>query len=125
MSDRLRADRARAGAVREANRDASHRITARTLTRVLWLATLTVVAADLITTLYGLSVGYAERNPVVAAVIARYGLAGMLGLKAAALAWPVAVRRALGPVYGAAALVGLFLPQAVAVALNLATLFGL
>lgn len=90
----------------------------------LWTAAIAVVVGDMATTLYGLSIGLSERNPVVAVVIAEFGLAGMIGLKAIAIGWVVAVGRILGRTYGLAALVGLILPQTAAVVLNVFTILS-
>lgn len=82
-----------------------------------------MVVGDLVTTMYGLAVGLQEQNPFVVAILARYGVAGLVGLKFVAVAWVAIIWRALGRSYGIAAMAGLLIPQAIAVALNLVTLF--
>lgn len=89
----------------------------------LWAAVLTVVVGDLASTTYGLGIGLSERNPVVAAVIADHGVAGLVALKgvtlaAVATAWVLLERH-----YGVAVLFGVALPQAVAVVVNAATIW--
>lgn len=88
----------------------------------LWAAVLAVVLGDLFSTVYGLGIGLTERNPVVAAVIADYGVVGLVGLKgvtlsAVGVAWLLLERH-----YGVAVLIGVALPQTVAVVVNAVTI---
>lgn len=92
--------------------------------RWLWAVTLAAVVGDLATTVYGLHIGLVERNPVVAAALARFGVVGMVALKGIAVSWVLAIRRVFGRTYGVAALFGLALPQSVAVVLNLLTILS-
>lgn len=87
--------------------------------RLLWGAVLLVMVGDLVSTVYGLRQGFAEGNPVAAAVLAEHGAAGLVALKGVALAWACAIWYACRRRYGVAALVGLLLPQAVALCSNL------
>lgn len=87
--------------------------------RLLWGAVLFVTVGDLVSTMYGLEQGLHEGNPVVAEVLADYGVPGLVALKLVVLAWVGGVWHLLQRRYGVAALVGLFLPQAVALVSNL------
>lgn len=90
----------------------------------LWVLTAAVVVGDLLSTVHGLSIGLREQNPVVADVLANHGFAGLVALKVLVLGWAVVAWRALSRRYGVAALVGLVLPQATAVVVNLATILA-
>lgn len=88
------------------------------LATALWTVALALVVGDLVLTLVGLEMGFRERNPVVAVVFSLYGPLGLVLLKAIALAAILAVWHALPRRYGLAALVGLSIPQGVAVVIN-------
>lgn len=104
---------------RRADRAAAiDRLAAVPSARLLWGAVLFVMVADLVSTVYGLRQGFHEGNPVVADVLASHGVSGLVALKLVVLAWAGAIWRVFKRRYGVAALVGLFLPQAVAVASN-------
>lgn len=90
----------------------------------LWGLLAGVVVGDLLSTAYGLSIGLRERNPVVAEVIASYGLGGLVGLKLLTLVAAVAAWLVLERHYGVAALVGLALPQGGAVVVNVLTILA-
>lgn len=83
-----------------------------------------LVLGDLVTTVYGLEVGLRERNPFVVAVLARFGVTGLVGLKLAAVGWVAVIWRGLGRQYGLAAMAGLMLPQGIAVVLNVITILN-
>lgn len=85
---------------------------------------MAMVVGDLVTTVYGLEVGLQEQNPFVVAVLARYGVLGLVGLKVVAVGWVAVIWGALGRHYGLAAMAGLFVPQTAAVVLNLATILS-
>lgn len=82
------------------------------------------MVGDLVSTVYGLRQGFAEGNPVVAEVLAAHGTPGLVGLKLLALAWAVGIWYGCRRRYGVAALVGLLLPQAVALCSNLALILS-
>lgn len=83
-----------------------------------------MVLGDLVTTVYGLEVGLREQNPFVVAVMARFGVAGLVGLKLVAVSWVAIIWRALGRRYGIAAMAGLMVPQGLAVVLNVVTILN-
>lgn len=87
--------------------------------RLLWGAVLLVMVGDLVSTVYGLRQGFAEGNPVVATVLAAHGTAGLVALKGVALAWACGIWYGFRRRYGVAALVGLLIPQALALCSNL------
>lgn len=90
--------------------------------RPLWAAVVAVVVGDLVSTMYGLGIGLTERNPVVAAVLADYGFAGLVALKGVTLASVGTAWLLLERHYGVAVLVGVALPQTVAVVVNAVTI---
>jgi hypothetical protein len=57
---------------------------------VLWAVILLTTAADIVLTMAGLAAGLREGNVVVATLLAEFGLAGLWGLKFAAMLWLVA-----------------------------------
>lgn len=124
MLDSVTGERPSAGSFENALDDLAGSVVGPALVRWLWAATLAAVLGDLVTTLYGLHIGLAERNPVVVWVLAEFGVAGMVAMKVVAVGWVVAIWWALGRTYGLAALAGLFLPQALAVCLNVLTLLA-
>lgn len=77
---------------------------------------------DLVTTSYGISIGLPEQNPFVANIIEDYGFIGMVILKLVAIAWVGIIYTLMNEAYGKAALFGLFVPQSIAVLLNLYTI---
>lgn len=83
-----------------------------------------MVLGDLVTTVYGLEVGLREQNPFVLAVLSRFGVAGLVGLKLVAVSWVAIIWRGLGRRYGLAAMAGLTIPQGIAVVLNVATILS-
>lgn len=58
---------------------------------LLFVVVLGLMAADLATTAAGLHLGLSEANPFVAAVAGRFGVPGIVGLKAVAAALLVAL----------------------------------
>lgn len=90
--------------------------------KLLSLAVAIVLVLDVATTSYGLSIGLPEGNPFVRSIIEGYGLLGFVVLKGIAVLWCGILYKALGAKYGKAALLGLFVPQAIAVVLNLITI---
>ena len=47
----------------------------------LWIALLTVMALDVVLTMYGLEIGLREGNPIARAAIERFGVFGLVWLK--------------------------------------------
>lgn len=90
--------------------------------QILWTVCIAAVVGDLVTTVYGLEIGLRERNPFVAAVLADYGVAGLVGLKLLVVAWVAIIWRLLNERYGLAAMMGLAIPQGAAVVLNVVTI---
>jgi len=91
---------------------------------LLWTVCLLAIFGDLVTTVYGLGVGLREQNPFVAAVLVDYGVAGLVGLKLLVFAWVGVIWHVLNRRYGLAALLGIAVPQAIAVVLNLVTILS-
>lgn len=91
----------------------------------LWALLLVATAADVVTTLYGLSAGMAEGNPFVATTLATTGVAGFFVLKAAILAFGYACWRLLPRSQALAVPLGLALPTALAAGSNAVVLFVL
>lgn len=83
---------------------------------------IALVLGDLVTTVYGLEMGLREQNPFVLAVMGKFGVAGLVGLKILAVSWVAVIWRVLGRRYGVAAMAGLMLPQGIAVGLNVLTI---
>lgn len=92
--------------------------------QLLWAVCIAAVVGDLLTTVYGLEVGLRERNPFVAAILIDYGVAGLVGLKLVVVAWVAIIWRLLDKRYGLAAMMGLAIPQAIAVAINVVTILA-
>lgn len=55
----------------------------------LWTLILVTTAADIVLTVVGLGAGLPEGNPVVRAMVAEFGLAGLWAVKFAATCWLV------------------------------------
>lgn len=127
MPDRVHADRsATQRATNESSLAASVRaaLVTPTLVRGFCALGVALVLGDLVTTVYGLEIGLRERNPVVVAALARFGVAGLVGLKLVAVSWVGIIWWALGRRYGLAAMAGLMIPQGLAVALNVLTILN-
>ena len=56
---------------------------------VLWALILATTTADILLTMAGLATGFSEGNVVVAAMLDRFGLAGLFLVKFAAMVWLV------------------------------------
>lgn len=95
-----------------------------TLTPLVWALALVATTGDLLTTAYGLHVGFREGNSVALAALEAFGFPGLVGLKLAALGFAgicwllCSGRKSLVP---PATLGGV---TALVVCLNLVTLFG-
>jgi hypothetical protein len=91
----------------------------------LWALLLVATAADVVTTLYGISAGMAEGNPFVATTLATTGVAGFFVLTAAVLAFGYACWQLLPRSQALAVPTGLALPTALAAGSNAVVLFVL
>jgi len=85
--------------------------------RLLWGMVVLLMGFDVLTTGAGLSQGFAEGNPVMAAAIEQAGLAGLVLTKALVVAFGLAARIAL-PRHRYAIPLGLLTPSALAVLVN-------
>lgn len=59
----------------------------------LWLLVLLALVVDVGSTLYGFRLGFVEQNDLARILLANFGILGIIGLKFAALALAVALRR--------------------------------
>lgn len=59
----------------------------------LWLLVLAALVVDLGSTLYGFQLGFIEQNQLARLLLAEFGLAGIVGLKLAALSLALVLRR--------------------------------
>ncbi len=91
---------------------------------VLWAVVLLASVFDVVTTIVGLNLGFAEGNAVASAFIATYGTPGIGLLKFSALVVVTLAWAALPERYGTAILQGMAVVSVVVVALNAATLAG-
>lgn len=127
MPDSIHADHSTTHqATNEHNSEQSIRDVLVTPTFVRGLCALGVVMVlgDLVTTVYGLELGLREQNPFVVAMLGRFGVAGLVGLKLAAVSWVAIIWGLLGRRYGIAAMAGLTIPQGIAVVLNVVTILN-
>lgn len=90
--------------------------------RILCVVVALAVLGDLVTTMYGLSIGLPESNPFVRGIVENYGLVGMIALKGICVVWVAIIYKQLGKRYGIAAMLGLAIPQGIAVILNIITI---
>ena len=89
----------------------------------LWALAVAVAAADVALTYWGLQVGLAEGNPVVAALLSHVGILALVALKGALLGLAAGCRWAC-PRWGPWLPLGLALPWLAAVAINLTWLLA-
>ncbi len=92
------------------------------LERLCWALVALSLIADVATTFVGLHLGLAESNPAARGAIERYGVAGMLGLKAFAIGVALACRPLLEREYRAIVPAGLAVPWLAAAVLNAYTI---
>lgn len=85
---------------------------------ILWGLVVVAAVGDLVSTLFGLSLCFAEANPVARAMLDAAGGAGLVALKLAAVALLAVVYRTVRPLYARAALVAFSVPQLLAVGHN-------
>jgi hypothetical protein len=86
--------------------------------RTLWLAVGAALVLDFALTVYGFHLGFVEQNQLARALLSSYGLAGILGLKLAALVLAVALRRVLPTGYRALVPLALAIPWWIGVVAN-------
>ena len=86
--------------------------------RWLWAVAVLALAGDLWLTAYGVSLGYAEANPLARSALGVAGIAGLAGLKLLAVAVGVAARSVLPRRYAPVVPLGLACPWVVAVCSN-------
>lgn len=60
---------------------------------VLWGLVVFTLVGDLLTTVLGLALGLAESNPIMRAILADYGLLGMVALKVGTILFALCVRQ--------------------------------
>ncbi|RQH00033.1 DUF5658 family protein [Natrarchaeobius oligotrophus] len=89
------------------------------LERLLWVLVAVSLIGDIVTTFVGLHLGLAESNPIARSAIEGYGLAGMLALKAFAVAVGLLCRPLLPAAYRPIVPAGLAVPWVLAVCINL------
>lgn len=87
----------------------------------LWAVVVGVMVLDIALTVYGLSAGFVEANPVIRRVLEVLGIGGLFLAKGIALSIALAVR-ARFPRFALVPPLGLALPWAAAVGINLAVL---
>ena len=90
--------------------------------RALWGAVVCAFALDTATTAAGLAIGLDEANPIAADLIADWGLGALVASKVLVLVLAVATRAAVDDRHGVVVPLGLVVPPAVAVLLNLAAI---
>lgn len=88
------------------------------LETALWVLVGLSLVADIVTTMLGLHVGLEESNPIARSAIEGWGLAGMLLLKAIAVAVGLVCRPLLPITYRPIVPAGLALPWTFAAAFN-------
>jgi len=86
--------------------------------QLLWGIVLVAAGADIVLTLFGLSLCFTEANPVARAMLNLGGGAGLCVLKGGALAVLFGVYRYVRPLYARSALAAFSLPQLLAVGHN-------
>ena len=88
------------------------------LEALLWVLVALSLVGDVVTTFVGLHLGLHESNPIARSAIESWGLAGMLGLKAAAVGAALCCRPLLPSVYKPIIPAALAIPWTLAVVVN-------
>jgi hypothetical protein len=88
------------------------------LNRLLWLAVFGAAAADVVLTVFGLSLCFSEQNPVARSALDFAGPMGLVALKGATIAVLAGTVRVLAPRHRPYALALFCLPQFLAAAHN-------
>jgi len=96
----------------------SGKLTAVDLEGLLWGVVALALLADIVTTFVGLQLGLSESNPAARGAIETYGVAGMLALKAFAVAVGLGCRPLLERAYRPIVPAGLAVPWLAAAAVN-------
>lgn len=91
---------------------------------VLWVIVLWALVLDIVLTVYGLSIGLVERNPIMRQALDTFGVAALGIAKAGAVAIALAFRTTW-PEYAIVAPLGLAVPWVLAVVFNVALLASL
>ncbi|WP_459192629.1 DUF5658 family protein [Halosimplex sp. J119] len=91
---------------------------------LLWVVVCWALVLDIVLTAYGLSVGLAERNPLMRQALDAFGLGALALAKAGAVALAL-VFRTIWPEYSLVAPIGLAVPWVLAVVFNAALLASL
>jgi hypothetical protein len=86
--------------------------------RGLWVVVGVAFVLDFGLTIYGFELGFAERNQLARTLLASFGIAGILGLKLAALLLAVGLRRVMPVGYRALVPLALAIPWWVGVLSN-------
>jgi hypothetical protein len=91
--------------------------------RELWVVVIAAMGLDILSTVYGLSIGLQEQNPVARQALNMAGVFGLAGLKGLALAVGWSCFRALPDQFRPVIPLGLAVPSLVATGINV-TLIG-
>lgn len=86
--------------------------------RMLWVAVGVALVLDFGLTIYGFELGFVERNQLARALLSSVGIAGILGLKLAALLLAIGLRRVMPLGYRALVPLALAVPWWVGVLSN-------
>lgn len=90
----------------------------------LWLLVVVMLFVDFGLTVYGFELGFVERNPIALALLAAFGIPGILALKGGALAIAAILRPLMPDEYGALVPLALAISWGYAIAVN-AVLIGI
>ncbi len=94
-------------------------VTPTDLERTLWVLVALSLVGDLVTTFVGLQLGLTESNPVARGAMDAVGMAGLLALKAGAIAVALGCRSLLPDTYRPIVPAALAVPWTAAVGINL------
>jgi len=94
----------------------------RSAERELWFAVVAAMLVDVTLTVYGLTLGLTELNPVANAAIDALGVLGLYALKSMALGVGLCCRAVVPDRFGPVVPLGLGLPSTLAVFINVAVI---